>query len=434
MSDEHSTSMRRALSIANLGVGVAGSYLGYALQHAFLGEAERDAKLKATHTRAARRMADEMKTLRGAAMKLGQTLSIQTGTLPDEALAELATLQMSAPPMHPSLVRAQFKQSLGHPPEEIFKQFNPQPFAAASLGQVHHATTKANEKVAVKIQYPGIRQSLANDFKMFRAISRPAQASGHIPKGAIDEVEKQIISETDYRREADNIEFFHEKLAPLSFVEVPRVFRQYSSDKVLTMSLMRGEHLDDFLARRPSQKLRNQLGENLFDLFYFQVLKVEAVHADPHWGNYLFTKDARISLVDFGCAKYMSKATVSYLRSGFLYPGSTRSAEFGKLLENYYEDEGRELPPATRKALIRFAENFYRKVYPPDANHHKPFDFGNPQFLKDFMVASKDLFRTKGVLAELIFMVRAEMGMYQTLHRLKAKVHTSQIVRKYLTE
>jgi len=427
--------MRRALSIANLGVGVAGSYLGYALQHAFLGEAERDAKLKATHTRAARRMADEMKTLRGAAMKLGQTLSLQTGTLPDEALAELATLQMSAPPMHPSLVRAQFKQSLGHPPEEIFKEFEPQPFAAASLGQVHHALTKAGEKVAVKIQYPGIRQSLANDFKMFRAISKPAQASGHIPKGAIDEVEKQIISETDYRREADNIEFFHQKLAPLSFVEVPRVFRQYSSDKVLTMSLMKGDHLDDFLARRPSQKLRNQLGENLFDLFYFQVLKVEAVHADPHWGNYLFTKDAGISLVDFGCAKYMSKATVSYLRSGFLYPGSTRSAEFGRLLEKYYEDEGRELPPPTRKALIRFAENFYRNVYPPGRDQQqKPFDFGNPQFLKDFLAVSKDLFRAKGVLSELIFMVRAEMGMYQTLHRLKAKVHTSQIVRKYLTE
>jgi hypothetical protein len=159
---------------------------------------------------------------------------------------------------------------------------------------------------------------------------------------------------------------------------------------------------------------------------------VQALHADPHWGNYLFTKDARIALVDFGCAKYMSRATVSYLRRGFLFPGSTRSAEFARLLEKYYEDEGRELPPATRKALIRFAENFYRKVYPPNANHDQPFDFGDPQFLKDFLTASKDLFRSKGVLSELIFMVRAEMGMYQTLHRLKARVHTSRIVRKYL--
>jgi len=432
MADKTDTPIRRVFSLANVGVGVAGSYLGYALQSAFLDQPARNAKLKATHKRAARRMADEMQTLRGAAMKLGQTLSLQTGTLPDETLAELATLQMSAPPMHPSLVRAQFKQSLGAEPEEIFKHFEPQPFAAASLGQVHHATTRAGEQVAVKIQYPGIRQSLVNDFKMFRTLSKPAQASGHIPKGAIDEVEQQIISETDYQREADNIDFFHKHLAPLRFVQVPQVLRKYSSDKVLTMSLMKGEHLDDFLARRPSQKLRNQLGENLFELFYFQVLEVQALHADPHWGNYLFTKDARIALVDFGCAKYMSKATVSYLRRGFLFPGSTGSPEFARLLEKYYEDEGRELPPATRKALIRFAENFYRKVYPPDAVQDKPFDFGDPQFLKDFLIASKDLFRTKGVLSELIFMVRAEMGMYQTLHRLKARVHTSRIVRKYL--
>src|SRR5215831_8312207 len=432
MADDHTTSMRRALSMANIGVGVAGSYLGYALQRAFLGEAERERKLKATHTRAARRMADEMKALRGAAMKFGQTLSLQAGTLPDETLVELASLQMSAPPMHASLVRAQFKQSLGDEPEKIFKEFSPEPFAAASLGQVHKALTHQGDRVAVKIQYPGIQQSLANDFKMFRTLTKPAQASGHIPRTAIDEVEQQILAETDYRKEADNIEFFHQRLEPLGFIEVPRVLRKYSSDKVLTMSLMKGQHLDDWLARRPGQKVRNQLGERLFELFYFQLLQVEALHADPHWGNYLFTNDARISLVDFGCAKYMSQATVSYLRSGFLYPGSTRSPEFRRLLEKYYEDEGRELPPATRKALIRFAENFYRKVYPPNADPQAAFDFGDPQFLKDFLTASKELFRTKGVLSELIFMARAEMGMYQTLHRLKARVRTSELVRKYL--
>ena len=432
MADEHSTSVRRALSLANMGVGVAGSYLGYALQRVFLDQGKRKAKLKATHRRAARRMAAEMQTLRGAAMKLGQTLSLQTETLPDETLAELATLQMSAPPMHPSLVRAQLKQSMGAQPEDLFKEFETEPFAAASLGQVHHAVTRKGRRVAVKIQYPGIRQSLANDFKMFRALTKPAQASGHIPKSAIDEVEQQIISETDYRREADNIDFFHKELGPLDFVEVPQVLREYSSDKVLTMSLMKGAHLDDFLTNRPSQKLRNRLGENLFDLFYFQVLKVEALHADPHWGNYLFKNDGRLSLVDFGCAKYMSKSTVSYLRAGFLYPGSTRSPEFRRLLEKYYEAEGRELPPATRRALVGFAENFYRRVYPPGLDHDEPFDFAEPEFLNEFMAASKQLFRAKGVLTELIFLARAEMGMYQTLHRLKAKVHTSRIVRKYL--
>src|SRR2546430_616926 len=207
MTSEKNTPARRALGMASMGAGIAGSYIGYALQLAFLGKAEGEAKLKSTHPRAARRMRDELQSLRGAAMKIGQTLSLQTGTLPDETLAELATLQMEAPGMHPSLVRVQVKRSLGREPDEIFKSFAPDPFAAASLGQVHHAVTRDGQRVAVKIQYPGIRQTIENDFRLVRAVSKPAQASGHIPKTAIDEVEQQILAETDYRREAENIGF-----------------------------------------------------------------------------------------------------------------------------------------------------------------------------------------------------------------------------------
>jgi predicted unusual protein kinase regulating ubiquinone biosynthesis (AarF/ABC1/UbiB family) len=373
-----------------------------------------------------------MKSLRGAAMKVGQTLSLQTGMLPDETLAELATLQMKAPGMHPSLVRAQFRRSMGREPEEVFKQFEPEPFAAASLGQVHRAVTREGEKVAVKIQYPGIRDAIRNDFKIFRRVTRPAQASGHIPRTAIDEVEQQILTETDYGREGENIEFFRKSLACIPFVKVPRLLPSYSSDKVLTMTLMNGKHLDDFLAERPSQRLRNELGARLFELFYFQVLRVGALHADPHWGNYLFSGDAGIALVDFGCAKYLMPESVAYLRSVFLYQGSTRSAEFARLLEKYYKDVGRSLTPAARRALIGFSDNFYRKVYPPGSESAQPFDFGDRKFLQDFLVASKTLFRTKAGLSEFLFMGRAEMGLYQTLHRLKARIHTSRIVRKYL--
>ena len=187
-----------------------------------------------------------------------------------------------------------------------------------------------------------------------------------------------------------------------------------------------------FSLQRPSQKLRDQLGTNLFELFYFQVLKVEALHADPHWGNYLFNDDASIGLVDFGCAKYLQPESVAYLRSIFLYSGATDSAEFRELLEKYYRLLGRKLPAVTRRTLISFAENFYRKVYPPGPEPQQPFDFADKTFLQDYLRESKNLFRTKGVMTDYLFMARAEMGMYQTLHRLKARVHTSRIVRKYL--
>jgi len=432
MFSDKNTPTGRALSVATMGANIAGSYIGYLLQRAFLGDAQSKRKLKSTHTRAARRMRDEMQTLRGPAMKIGQTLSLQTGTLPDEVLAELATLQMEAPGMHPSLVRVQVKGSLGREPEEIFKDFAPEPFAAASLGQVHHAVTREGQRVAVKIQYPGIRQAVENDFKWFRAVSKPAQASGHIPKTAIDEMEEQILAEADYRREADNIEFFQQKLAPLTFVKVPSVLREYSSDKVLTMSLMSGRHLEEFLAQRPSQKLRNELGSHLFELFYFQLLKLETFHADPHWGNYLFTNDASVGLVDFGCVKHLRPESVAYLRSVSLYPNARDSSGFRLILEKHYRLAGEKLVPAASRALVRFADTFYRKVYPPEPEKQQPFDFGDAAFLQDYLRESRNLFRTKGVLTEFIFMGRAEMGLYQTLHRLKARVPTSQIVRKYL--
>ena len=93
--------------------------------------------------------------------------------------------------------------------------------------------------------------------------------------------------------------------------------------------------------------------------------EIEALYADPHWGNYLFNDDAGISLVDFGCVKYLSHESAAYLRSVCLYPGETDSVDFRRLLEQYYDDIGEKLLPGARRALIGFAEHFYRKVYPP---------------------------------------------------------------------
>lgn len=424
------TPARRAFKMASMGANAAGSYLGYALQSLFTGKVEREQKLKTTHSRVARRVRDEMLSMRGPAMKLGQTLSLQTGILPEETLAELSALQMQAPGMHPSLVRVQVKKSLGKAPEEVFERFSPEPVAAASLGQVHEAMIRST-RVAVKIQYPGIRDAIENDFKWFRVVTKPAQASGHVPKDAIDEMQKQILAETDYKREADNIEFFQKKLAPLAFVEVPSVLREYSSERVLTMTFVEGRHLEQFLASRPSQKVRDELGTNLFELYYFQLLKLGAFHADPHWGNYLFNNDSGIGLVDFGCAKKLSAESQQYLRGVYLYPGSRHSTDFRRLLEANYDKQGKKLPNAAYRALVEFSEE-YRKVYPPDKGKQFVFDFSDKTFLTNYLRHATNLFRTKHVMTDYIFMARAEMGLYNTLHALKARVPTSEIVRKYL--
>lgn len=419
--------------MAGLAANVAGSYLGYALQRVFLDDTARGVKLRAANLRAAQHVRGELQSLRGPAMKLGQTLSLQGGVLPEEMLVELSKLQMEAPGMHPSLMRAQFRGSLGRDPEEVFRRFDPEPFAAASLGQVHRATTDRGEEVAVKIQYPGIRDAVAHDFAWFRAVSRPAQATGHVPKATIDELEKQILAETDYRREAQNAEYLAKALAPLRFLVIPRIYREHSTDQVLTMSLVPGQQLDAFLRTHPSQALRDTIGERLFELFYYQLLKVGAFHADPHAGNYFFTRDGHIGLVDFGCVKYLTPAFAADLRRLYLYPGARDSAHFQTLLEERYALFGARLRPAARRALVEFAEQFYRKVYPPERDREgRAFDFGRGTALRDYLRAARKLLRTRGALPEYTFIARVEMGLYHTLHRLGARVHTSRIVRRHL--
>ena len=427
------TATKRALKMAATTASVTGSYLGYLAQHVFLDEKGREEKLRSTHVKAGRRIAGDLQALKGPAMKLGQLLSVQSGLLPDETLTELASLQREAPPMHPSLVRAQFKAAMGDTPDRIFRTFDETPFAAASLGQVHRATTRNGDLVAVKIQYPGIDDAVRSDFRWFRAFATASQIKRYFPETLLGELERHIVAETDYDAEARNVAFFERGLAPLGFVQVPRVYRDLSRGSVLTLSMVEGESIDAFLMRRPSQRLRDLVGERLLELFYYQVLRLGAFHADPHWGNYLFRPDGTIGLVDFGCVKRLTPAFVSNLRAVFLYPGSRDSAAFRDLLAARYVLAGKKLAPKMQAALVRMAKEFYGKVYPPDVERDsEPHDFGNAEAIKLYMRESQTITRVKATLPEYVFLGRTEGGLYNTLHRLKARVRTSAIVRRCL--
>lgn len=314
MVEQETGPFERAFRMGKLGAGIAGSYIGYQIQNLFLDQESGREKRAGMNQRNSARFREELQHLRGPVMKLGQMLSMQSDALPAEIIEELTSLQMKAPAMHPTLMRTQFRKALGKNPEEVFREFDPEPFAAASLGQVHRAVTKRGEKVAVKIQYPAIREVIENDFKLLRTVSVPAKLAGYLPKIALDELERGILEETDYVNEARNIEHFRKRLKPLKQIQVPKLHPRFCTDTVLTMSLLDGVHLNEFLRSKPTQALRNKIGARLVELFGTQLHSVHAVHADPHPGNYLFTKDGKIGLIDFGCVKQLNDTTVGLLR------------------------------------------------------------------------------------------------------------------------
>jgi predicted unusual protein kinase regulating ubiquinone biosynthesis (AarF/ABC1/UbiB family) len=332
--------------------------------------------------------------------------------------------------MHPTLMRAQFKSAFGKEPEAVFRSFEPEPFAAASLGQVHWAVTKAGEDVAVKIQYPAMRETIASDFQALRAAGFAARLTGHLPESVIGEAERGILEETDYVNEAKNVEHFRKALAPLNFVRIPKVHPQFSSDQVLTMSRVPGLRLQDFLKTNPSQGLRDEVGAGLTRLFFFQLFRVQALHSDPHPGNYLFNQDGTIGLVDYGCVKYLKPEVVRCYAQFWSREWTRDPKLLAEIVRVIFGPRESPAAPRVRRCMDeikRFYDEFHPLQMPPSV-----LDLADPKFMDDLAKLAKTLLQNKFLSPEFLFLSRTESGMCNLLHILKARVATTQIARQWM--
>jgi predicted unusual protein kinase regulating ubiquinone biosynthesis (AarF/ABC1/UbiB family) len=413
------------LRLGKLGLSLTGSYLSYQVQNAFLGENERLEKQRQFRHAASRRLRTELEALKGPAMKLGQLLSTQTHALPDEAIQELAHLQMRAPGMHPTLARAQFKSALGKYPEEVFDRFEEEPCAAASLGQVHRAVTRQGDRVAVKIQYPAIRSAIENDFKLLRSALLPGRVSGHIPVAVIDEIHRGFSEETDYLREGKNIDFFRERLAHFSFLSVPSVHWNLTTDRVLTMSLLDGVGVQDFLARKPSQGIRDLVGWRLLELYYFQVFQLQVLHADPHPGNYLLGLEGRIGLVDFGCVKQLSMDLADLSRCCLERSWQSGEKDAERVIHMIW---GRKVPFEQARTMLGYLQEAVDVLFPKAGRNGTVVDFGKPELLRLYGRNLRNALRHRLTNPEFAFLSRTELGLYGLLHQLRARVDTREVL------
>jgi predicted unusual protein kinase regulating ubiquinone biosynthesis (AarF/ABC1/UbiB family)/ribosomal protein L7/L12 len=270
----------------------------------------RGRSLSASDSESIHRLVASLGKLKGVAMKMGQHLSYVDSSIPDEVCAALAALQTHSQPMSMTSVAKIVRGELGARAAALLDTMEPVPIASASIGQVHRARLPNGTAVAVKVQHPGVRESIDSDFGSASVATR--LAAWVYPSAQIDdymrEARARVIDECDYRSEARHQITLATKLAGHPVLSIPAVHHDYSSDRVLTSELVDGVHLDEFLASDPSEAERSQLGNALLDFYIGSLLRWNILCGDPHPGNYLRCADGRIAIVDHGCTRMLGGA------------------------------------------------------------------------------------------------------------------------------
>ena len=308
--------LRRLWSLGTLQAKIAAAYLAWWLRSGFVDAESRRQGLEETHVAAAIGVLGRMSYLRGAVMKLGQVLAHWPDVLPVGFSEVLGRLHSEAPPMHFALVRELFVRELGGEPREVFQDFEPEAFAAASLGQVHRARLRSDGRpVAIKVQYPDIARTIRSDLANLRAVSFPARLSGDWENllAQFDGIQRMLEQEVDYLAEARWTRSAARTLAGLEDVVVPAVVDEVSTCRVLVTEYLEGRHLDAFLATDPDQETRDRYGRLIARASFRMWYSGRAIYADPHPGNFLFLDDGRLGLIDFGCCHAFSDEEFAYV-------------------------------------------------------------------------------------------------------------------------
>jgi predicted unusual protein kinase regulating ubiquinone biosynthesis (AarF/ABC1/UbiB family) len=276
-------------------------------------------RMHAEMKKTAEAMLKTLGEMKGLPLKFGQMASYIDGLAPagyeERFQAALKRLLDRAPPLSPEAAVKQVVAEFGAPPHEIFAEWEHEPFAAASIGQVHRAVTKDGDKVAVKVQYPGIDKAIENDLKsvslleqMVSPISKKLNA-----RQTLDELRTVFMNELDYAREAEMADAFRRINAGDPRVYIPRVHHSLTTRRVLTLELVDGLGYADFCATA-DQEAKNRAGITIWGFTFRSMLRYGMLYADPHPGNYRFLSDGRVAFLDFGCVKELPPEMVAGMK------------------------------------------------------------------------------------------------------------------------
>ena len=369
----------RTGALARLLLRVGGRYLARSPRLIFASADRRGELRHEIALRTADDVTEELGSMKGALMKLGQMASYIDEDMPQTFRTAMARLQHNAPPMSPELASSVIVDELGAAPEQIFARWDPLPIAAASIGQVHRAITHQGKAVAVKVQYPGIARTITSDVRNVALLRRVAGAAfpGLDARSLIDELGERLSEEVDYVLEAENQELFARYYEGHPVIHVPHVVSELSTARVLTSELVVGARFDDVL--RWNQNERNMAAETINRFVIRSLYRLHAFNGDPHPGNYVFHGRGRVSFLDFGLTKHFTDEDLAPLmdavrflaiendgegfrasleRAGFLRPGAPVPTEaivdrFGLFYATVLRDAPMTITPAYASAIVR---------------------------------------------------------------------------------
>jgi predicted unusual protein kinase regulating ubiquinone biosynthesis (AarF/ABC1/UbiB family) len=366
-----------------------------------------------------------LKQLKGSALKVAQMLSMEKNILPQAYVEKFSLAQFSVPPLSSPLVIKTFKKYFGKAPDVIFDEFDTNSVNAASIGQVHRAK-KNGKDLAVKIQYPGVADSIKSDLSLVKPIAiKMFNIKGKDSDKYFKEVEDKLTEETDYSLEIKQSQEIAKACAHIPNILFPTYYKEYSSNRILTMDYMQGQHLSEFAKQNTDQEKSNRLGQALWDFYMHQIHNLKKVHADPHPGNFLINENSQLVALDFGCMKaipdefyspYFELANSNVINNPSLF--SKKLHELEILTPNDTKEETIFFTAMFHELLSVFTLPFQQDV----------FDFSDSEFfgkigdLAERYSKNTELrkFNSNRGSKHFIYMNRTFFGLYNLMFDLKA--------------
>lgn len=375
---------------------------------------------------------NSLSELKGSALKVAQMLSMDKNLLPKAYQQKFTMAQYSAPPLSFPLVVKTFKQYFDKGPDQLFDTFTHKAVNAASMGQVHQATLNG-KKLAVKIQYPGIGDSVKSDLAMVKPIAlsmfdlNPADYNEFI-----QEVEQRMMEETDYQLELKRSMELSAKSKHINNLLFPTYYPDFSADKILTMDWIDGKPLGELLGKSIPADAGQQLGQAMWDFYQFQMHELKSVHADPHPGNFIITSDYKLGIIDFGCVKVIPEDFYNQyfklLDRNLLSDKKEMERVFYAMRFIYPDD-----PAKDKQFFIQLFTQLVELLSRPFASDY--FDFSDASYFETLynfgeklsnMKELRESKKARGV-RDALYINRTYFGLYNILHELKANVRVQPV-------